>query len=187
MNKFLKNKIEFKDLILLFIVILFVIVNLVLIAYKLQKKETPENEVSKLGNIVKEEKNFSNNVSIPQTDEEIKRYLSTLGERDRMEYYCGEFFNYIKHKDYEGAYNLLYSDFKTNYFPTLEDFQKYFEEKFPKYFALEYDDITRQGDIYVLRLKIIDVNSLSAEDNIQRIVIKENYYNDFVMSFQVKE
>ena len=52
---------------------------------------------------------------------------------------------------------------------------------------LKDDDISRQGDIYVLRLKIIDASS--SEQNkevVQRVVIKENDLDDFVLSFQVK-
>lgn len=181
MNK--KNGIKNYQLILILICVLLIIINLIIYLKKIALPKTEDQTPSKQSNIVRQ--NNTTEEVYRSNDDKIK-YLVSLSERDRMQYYCGTFFKFIKHKDYEAAYNLLYSDFKTNYFPTLEDFQKYIEEKFPKYFGLEYDDISRQGNIYVLRLKIVDANNLSAEEEIQRIVIQENNYNDFVMSFQVK-
>ena len=52
--------------------------------------------------------------------------------------------------------------------------------------VLEYDDIDRYNNIYVIRLKILDYNSSpSDEPKVQRVVIRENDYNDYVVSFQV--
>ena len=108
-----------------------------------------------------------------------------MKERDRIEYYCGEYIKKIEEKDYESAYNLLYPEFKEKYFPILDKYKEYIEKTYPKDFALEYDDITRQGKLYVLRLKVLDVLGNKENEKIQRIVILENDYNNFVLSFQV--
>lgn len=179
------QKIDIKFLILLIIVFALIIINLIIYLKNTVFKKQEELLITPI--TVTSEENEQQTTTIIKTQEELIKYLSTLGERDRMQYYCGTFFKHLKHADYEAAYNLLYTEFKQNYFPTIEDFEEYAQAFYPKYFALEYDDITRQGDIYVLRLKIIDVKNESAEENIQRIVIKENYYNDFEMSFQVKD
>lgn len=184
-----KSDVKLNDLILLIIILLLTIISLIMYLRETVVKNQNEDEFSINSNVVREseETEEKQQVSVPQTDEEIIKYLSGLGERDRMEYYCGRYFKCIQHKEYEEAYNMLYSEFKQNYFPTIEEYTEYIESFYPEYLALKYDDITRQGDIYVLRLKIIDaVNSKNDEENIQRIVIKENYYNDFVLSFQVK-
>ena len=49
-----------------------------------------------------------------------------------------------------------------------------------------YNDIDRQGYIYVLTITVInpDVDKTEAKKS-QRIVVKENNFNDFVLSFQV--
>ena len=94
----------------------------------------------------------------------------------------------MKNKDYEKAYNMLYSEFKQKYFQTLDEYEEYVEKIYPNFFAVQYDDFSRQGDIYVIRLIIIDPKNSekSGEENSQRIVIKENDFNDYVISFQVK-
>ena len=77
--------------------------------------------------------------------------LKDKDERTRMQQYCGKFIRYIESKDYDKAYALLYPDFKNNYFKTVEDFQKYAEEKFPStLIAVEYNNIERQGKYYIL-------------------------------------
>lgn len=189
MNKF-KKSIELKDLILLIIILLLTILSLIMYLRASFVNDQYKEDTSIISNVISEKENIGNseNVSVPQTEEEIKQYLSKLGERDRMEYYCGIYIKHLKHKEYEQAYNLLYSEFKENYFPTLEQYKEYVKNFYPEYFSLQYDDITRQGNIYVLRLKIIDALNSNKEDeeNIQRIVIQEYNYNDFKLSFQVK-
>ena len=180
-------KIDIKDIILIIIIVLLIIINLVLLTKKVIVNEKNIQENYEPSVIVDSGNNKQNqNISIPQTEEETIKYLSTLNERSRMQYYCGKYFKHIEHKEYEQAYNILYSEFKQKYFPTLEDFEKYVQEFYPEYFALEYDDITRQGNIYVLRLKIINIQNTTEEELTQRIVLQEKYYNDFVISFQVK-
>ena len=175
-NKENKKKVY---IILTIILIIFIIVNLIL--YRNKTKE-PTYTLPQT-NQQKDEK--AEQVEVPKTEEEIVKKLSVLGERDRMEYYCGVYFKHLEKKEYEEAYNLLYPEFKNNYFPTLEQYQEYIEKTYPKVWALEYDDITRQGYIYVLKLKIDDVLGSKENQKSQRIVVKENNYNDFVISFQV--
>lgn len=185
----IQSKIEIKDLIIIIILIFLIIINLILyLKQVLIPKQEQEDFIKEQTTVISEESEEKQQVSVPQTDEEITKYLSTLGERDRMQYYCGEYIKHLKHKEYEQAYNMLYTEFKQNYFPTIEEYEEYVKKFYPEYFALQYDDITRQGDIYVLRLKIIDAmnSEKSEEENIQRVVIKEYNYNDFVISFQVK-
>lgn len=190
-----KNKIDIKFLILLIIVFALVIINLIIYLKNtiIPKQETPLS----VPIVVTSEQDDTKVITI-NTEEELIKYLSTLGERDRMQYYCGTFFKYLKRADYTSAYNLLYDEFKQKYFPTIDDFEQYVKKYYPRYIGLDYDDITRQGDLYVLRLKIINVlgnsndedpenseDSENLEDYFQRVVIKENYYNDFELSFQV--
>ena len=102
-----------------------------------------------------------------------------------MEYYCGEYFKHLEKKEYEEAYNLLYSEFKQNYFPSLEDYEEYVKKTYPSNWALKYEDITRQGNIYVLKLTVIDMFGSKEDEKSQRIVVREDNYNNFVISFQV--
>lgn len=178
----LHKKIENKDIVLIIVTLILLIINLILYIKNIFKSNQQEKNNYEPITVLSEEEN---NIDIPKTDEELKKYLSTLGERDRMEYYCGKYFKHVEKKEYEAAYNMLYTEFKQNYFPTIEEYEEYMDKTYPKYWALEYDDITRQGNIYVLRLKVLDVLGSKENEKIQRVVIKENNYNDFVLSFQV--
>ena len=178
-----KSDIRIKDLKWLIIIILITLVLLVIYLKEYAINAKIENEAiintKNETQQASQQENKTSQVEIQRTDEDVVKYLSGLDERSRMEYYCGEYLKHIK--------------FKENYFPTLEKFEEYVKNYYPKFFAVQYDDIDRQGDIYIIRLKIVDAtnsskdsnNAESSKDNIQRIVIRENGFNDFVMSFQV--
>ena len=113
-------------------------------------------------------------------------YLKGKDERTRIQQYCGKFIRYIESKDYDRAYALLYPDFKNNYFKTVENFQKYAEEKFPStLIAVEYNNIERQGQYYILFTTIkTPLDSSYSMD--QKFILIENGFNDFQLSFDVK-
>ena len=178
-----------KLIFLILAVVILIILNLIIFTKKivqpemqLKQQEQDNDAVSQAQN---DKKNEQDNVKIVRTDEEIVEMLSGYNERDRMEFYCGEYFRHILKGEYDAAYNLLYSEFKQQYFPTVEAFEEYAKKTYPTSFALDYDDITRQGDIYVLRLIILDMDGTKETEKTQRVVIKENSYNNYVISFQV--
>lgn len=180
--KKMQRKLKKRDVFLIIAILVLVIINLIVFV-----KEYAKPKLHNQGNpgkisTVKSEKEEA---IVPKNDEELILKLSKMKERDRIEYYCGEYIKKIEQKDYESAYNLLYPEFKEKYFPTLTSFKEYIEKTYPKDFALDYDDITRQGKIYVLRLKILDILGSKENEKIQRVVILENDYNNFVLSFQV--
>lgn len=134
--------------------------------------------------------NFSDVVVVEELEKNINQNksdkLKTMDERERMEFYFGIFLDYIESAEYEKAYNLLYGEFKNNYFPSLESFTKYAQKTFPELAEIKYENIERNGDVYVLWIEIIDViNGVSDERKKMNIVIRENDYNDFEMSFSV--
>lgn len=114
-----------------------------------------------------------------------KKDLSGLGERDRMEYYVSSFVEAVENEEYEEAYDMLYDDFKSNYFPTLASFEEYAKSKFPSMVSLEHTNIERNGDVYVLWVTMY--NPLGSKDaGIEmNFVVQENDLNDFQMSFTV--
>lgn len=191
MKKNKKNK--NLDIIILIILILFLIIfNLILYVIKIMK---PQQEEESSNSSHEQIEQFTKNIvnqypsNVPTTDAEIIAYLQTLKEGDRIAYYCGQFIRYVDEEDYEKAYNLLYDEFKENYFPTQEDFEKYCKEFYPRFFGVIYDDIDRYAEnTYVFRLIIVDYKSPNKEsEKIQRVVIREYDYNNFKVSIQVGE
>lgn len=149
-------------------------------------------------NIMKIRKEMDNNTDtdtvqednrIP-TQEEQKaatiQKLKKMNERDRMEFYIGEYIGYIEEKKYNEAYNLLYPEFKDNYFKSLEDFEKYVKRVYPAGIIMQYENIERQGDYYVLFTNIVDEDDLNNVIE-QNIIVKENGYDDFYLSFDASK
>ncbi len=115
----------------------------------------------------------------------VKNDLGEMGERDRMEYYVSSFMKAIENEEYQEAYDMLYDEFKQNYFKTLADFENYVKTKFPSMSSMEYTNIERNGTVYVLWVTIS--NPLSGKDSEREMnfVIQENDLNDFDLSFSV--
>lgn len=176
----MRSFLNVKNILIIIIVLLLVLVNIVLyIKYdELNKSDKQENVVVTEKNVISE-----NNTN---SDNDVITKLKSMSERERMEYYFSEFMDYVENGKYQEAYDLLYPEFKENYFKTLEDFKEYVDKTYPEFVSFSYNDIERQGSIYVLMITVINPE-LKKEDSkmSQRIVIKENNFNDFVLSFQV--
>jgi len=158
---------------------LYLVIQKILVPKSKEQLESKQNQVQQ--NEI--ETNESDKISSEQNQLEL---LKKGTERDRIEYYCGQFFKNIENKNYERAYQVLYPEFKQQYFPTIEDFEKYVQKTYPSVLAINYDDFDRQGDIYITTVL---VDNALAKDNSkqfsQRIVVQESDYNKYVLSFQV--
>lgn len=111
--------------------------------------------------------------------------LAGLGERDRIEYYVSEFIDAIESKNYSSAYDMLYDEFKKNYFPTYNEFEEYAKTKFPSMFSLEHTNIERNGEFYILWVTMYNPLGSKSDGIEMNFVVKENDLDDFVMSFSV--
>lgn len=173
-----RNNDKMKSYKIIYLIGLILVVIIVVISLKQSKKQ--ESNIQ-----AKEE--INEDEIINREKENITAKLQNMEERERMEFYCGIFLNNIENREYEKAYDLLYSEFKENYFPTLESFTHYVQKAFPKMIGVEHMNIERNGDVYVLWINIEDLLNGKPTDEKQEmnIVIQENDYNDFVMSFSV--
>ena len=150
-----------------------------------------ENQVSE-GNILNTIENKPlntdyNTVSAEVDEKNREDKISSLSEQLRMETYFGQYISLIESKDYEGAYDLLYDEFKQTYFPALEDFISYAQENYPSNMVVEYTNMERQGTIFILYVKIRNplTDRTDSEVQEQRVVILENSVNDFKLSFEI--
>lgn len=167
--KISKNK---KAIVILVIAIAVVIIILSIVLAVLNRK-TEEEKIAEL-----EEKNRQVIENI-----EIEK-LSNMTEMQRMKTYLADFIENIEKKKYDKAYEVLYSDFKENYFRTLTEFENYCKEYFPLMFNLKNNNIERLNNIYVLENTITDLTSTNKEFRIY-FVIRENELNDYDLSFSV--
>ncbi len=113
--------------------------------------------------------------------------LSNMKERDRMEYYITTFLNYAEDGKYDKAYEMLYENFKTKYFPTELNFKDYAEKHFTSMEDKDFTNIERQDKTYYMWVTIKDVLSGKKDDPGKEytFVIKENSLNDIELSFSV--
>lgn len=167
-----------KKILIILISIVFILI-LSIIAY-LFSNNSNENEESNVTTV--------NNQKVSNKDNEDKiKKLKKVSESERIKIYLGDYFNYIENKDYENAYNLLYSEFKKNYFPTFEDYEKYIKNNnYPEMLSIDYDTITIRGNYYIVTVKIGDM--LNNSDTIKQektFVLKEEDYNDYYLSFKL--
>lgn len=172
-NKFFRVMI----LILIIVLVLLFIVNLIL---RNTLQEQQEENVVDTNTVTAEE------IEQNAKDRELEGLINA-DERTRIQQYCGTFIRHIENGEYDKAYDLLYPDFKNNYFKTLEDFTKYVQEKFPSDLILvSYDNIERQGQYYILFTTI--TSPLQPDYSMEeRFFFVENDFNDFKVSFEVKQ
>lgn len=123
-----------------------------------------------------------------ETEKERLLRLKSMTEADRIYTYFAEYIKCIDLEDYEKAYSYLYPEFKQSYFPELSKFEEYIKRTYPKFIGIQYEDINRQGNYYIITVYIYDAVAEVIEKYVeQKFVIYENNFGEFVLSFQVFE
>ena len=182
------RKINKKKVLIVSIVILSIIIIIILNILNKIKTENKE-EIFKSNNTINttDNEDIIDNRTEDEKNQELISKLKRADESERIRTYLGIYFKYIENKNYEDAYELLYNDFKQNYFPSLNDYKKYIEKcNYPELLSIDYKSISMQGDYYIVVVKIGDLLSKSNTiDNEVKFVIKENNYNDVYISFQM--
>jgi len=195
MKKRKKVKIDFLVIILSIIAIFFTIYNVkIYINVRGKSNEKVENEETKQ-EVQAIEMNSSITTELLEEDRNNANFnrLQNLNERERMEYYYGVFLKYVQQKDYDAAYDLLYDDFKANYFPTVETFKTYMEKRYTSNMTAEYNNIERLGDIYVLWVSVSDLSTkkeyydgkIVHPSIFINVVIQEYDFGDYKLSFSI--
>lgn len=161
--------------IMIICIILAIIISLIILSIKKDNEANAKNNVPLENHIeTAEEKNA-------REIEELKK----LGETSRMQFYVSKYISYLEEGDYESAYNLLYDEFKQNYFKTQEEFTTYVKSKYSDIITLDYEKTERFGSYYVVTVNFKDLIN-DKKNYTQLFVLKENNFNDFVMSFQAE-
>lgn len=162
------------------IIVILIIIFIIIVALKNLKiihLEDNFSSVSSTEELTEEEK---------EKNEKLLKKLKKESESERIQTYLGIYFKYIEEKDYASAYDLLYPKFKENYFPTLEDFEEYLKEQdLPDMLTISYDDIYIQGEYYIVTVKIGDLLTRAALEQEKTLILQENGYNDYYISFKM--
>ena len=131
--------------------------------------------------------NFSiklDSYTVPDENYEVE--YAKLSDSEKTSANLGVFMQMLNSKDYLAAYEKLSDGFKSNYFPTLQDFINYTKLNF--YYVNDYEisNFKNEGNIYIYTVSLKDHNALRDESDIQKtfnIQLKENI--DFEISFNV--
>lgn len=87
---------------------------------------------------------------IDTTDEVPEKYKEPISNL------INNFVENCNNKDYEGAYDLLSNEYKTRYFPSIEDFKEYVDEKFPNKKIYNIQNFSNLNNTYVYRVRLLD-------------------------------
>ena len=176
MSKISKTKKEQMLVVLISIIFILILIVVVTVAVYILNNGN-ENETTDNATLVTEQ--------IEENEQEaVLEKLYDMTEQDRITYYCAEFFKLVDNGEYEEAYEILYEEYKENYFPTLASFKVYMQDYFPDDFSLDYTNIERLGDIYVLWVDVADTLNGSYGNNFSfNVVIRENDFDDYDLSF----
>lgn len=187
------EKMDKTNLLLAIITLVLLVCNLSICINKFLKPMAQNNEYSKqyeesrkYAQEQQEENLQDDEMSQEEIDKEQLVNLKSMGEEDRMYTYFYQYITMIESGRYEDAYNILYADFKNQYFPTLDSFTNYIQTRYPSFMSVQYNGIERQGEYYILTVLI--GSAVANEDNTtlqQKFIIHEKDFNDFELSFQV--
>lgn len=180
-----KNKaVEMLKILIIFFIAIIIVLSVLIMSFKSINKRQKDSISNETTEVEKKREELEKAKKIES--DIITEKLADKGERDRMEYYFSKFLKSIESKKYEQAYEMLYEDFRKNYFPTLSSFEEYVKKTFPKMANIEHTNIERSGENYILFVTITDsLSSTNSEGKEMKIVIREYNLNDFVMSFSV--
>lgn len=167
---------------LIFIIIILFLVAINIYIYIVNNKTTIVESINN-----KTVNDYYNDMaSNEEVAQSITNNLNTMSERNRMQTYIGTYLTLIENQKYDEAYAKLNTTFKSTYFPTIEKYEEYIKSKYPKEIGVTYENIERQGEYYIVTIKLYDTSDSKYSTMEQRIVIKETGNNIYEISFQVK-
>lgn len=186
-----EKKLDIVAIILTIILLILIGINITLFLNKLLLPMYANNKVKKeYEEIIAKRDEKIKSITDRKTDEELEaeelKEVKNMKEKKRMQYYFSKYITYIEESNYEKAYSLLYEEYRNNYFPTLEDFEKYVKQKYSNFMSVEYKEMSRQGEYYILTVDIYNLLTNEIIEKEQKYIIKENDFLNYVLSFQVR-
>lgn len=118
-----------------------------------------------------------------ETEKFLKSYKSA-DSQTKVKMNVDKFIMMLNNRDYESAYNLLDSTFRSNNFSNEQDFEVYIKNKYPLFYEGNYMSFEEKGsNVFV---QSIELKSINSEDFIRlNIIMKLEEDTDFTMSFEI--
>lgn len=120
-------------------------------------------------------------------NDELKKLYNKSNEEGKVNSNIKEFFNMINMKDYNGIYNKLDNNFKSNNYSTLNDLKSYIQHNLYDYCVMEETvDAKKDGSTYIYTIAFSDGENKGAETKEITIVMQLKEGTDYVMSFSME-
>lgn len=116
------------------------------------------------------------------TEEFIETYNNST-DAQKVVLNIKKFFMGIDDKNYGYSYSLLADSFKSNKYPTKNDFVNFAKQNFFEENEIEYVRYEVQNGVYIYNINITDATGNSQEQKALNIIVKLNDGTDFEMSF----
>lgn len=121
------------------------------------------------------------NYTVPT--EQFKEEYNRSSNTEKVVLNIKRFFMGIDNQNYGYSYSVLSEGFKSNKYPTQNDFINYAKQNFFKNNKIEYVSYEKENNLYIYKIKVIDATGNSSEEKSFNIIMKLNSGTNFEMSF----
>lgn len=120
--------------------------------------------------------------------EKFKSEYNTNNAQKKVQMNINKFVLMINNQDWEAAYNLLNTEFKNNYFKTIDEFKKYISNNAYKYNEMKVIKFDVIGDVYSISISLTDLTNGNYEDEAKGSGGSGYVYNwDFTMRLKEED
>lgn len=120
---------------------------------------------------------------------EFKETYDSANEQNKIAMNVSKWASMINTRDYQAAYNVLDETFRNSNFGSVENFENYMREMYPKYYNINIKDVKKESNAYVADVEIQekDYSTVTGAGTYQNNIIMQLKDNrEFVMSFYVR-
>lgn len=171
-----------RKLLLVIVIFILIAINLGIFISNTTKKKNKSETNTMINDTQTQEQKAP--VSEKEMEDKINTKVANMDEISRAKVYCGRFVEAIEEQDYQKAYGYLNATYKANYFPTLEEFSTYIQNKYPKNgIIVKYNSVEKKGEVFVLDITVYDEDDIDFIAFNQSVIIREIEANNFSVSF----
>ncbi len=129
--------------------------------------------------------------------DKFKQEYDNGSNQTKVQMNIDKFILMINNQDYETAYDVLDTNFKNNYFKTLEEFEEYIKTNMYRYNDIEFTNFDVKGNVYTCSTNLTDLSNGKYIDETKGtggsgyilnwnflVQLQDDY--QFILSFEVK-
>ena len=118
--------------------------------------------------------------------EEYMNIYNGLSDNEKITNNINEYFQMINAKAFDQAYSKLYESFKSRYFPTEEDFEKYAKNNYYENAIIGIESIKQNNGVYTCEIVMKESLSSAAEKKDLTLMMQLGENADYRISFSME-